>query len=59
MGVGIRQQPEKYLDRLFRPKASRRSSRKWKKQTQNRRDRHEANRDPEAEPHPKYLGYEW
>ena len=59
MSAGIRQQPEKGMDRKFKPKSFRRISRKLLKQWQNRKARHRAKIDPECPPTPKYNGYEW
>ena len=59
MSIGHREQPEKDLDREFRPKSFARQSAKWEKQKQNRRARHRAQRDPECPPEAKYKGWEW
>jgi len=59
MAIGTRSEPEKDLDSMFKPKSSKRFSRKKEKQGQNRKDRHLANIDPEIGPRAKYSGYEW
>ena len=59
MAIGTREQPEKYLDRMFMPKSFQRLSRKWHKTMQNRKDRHLAKNNPETPKRRKYLGWEW
>ena len=59
MSVGIRQEPEKDMDKQFKPKSSRRKSRKILKKWQNKKFRRKTKLNPEAGPMPKYCGYEW
>lgn len=54
-----RQEPEKWMDRAFRPKAAKRRSRKWEKQTWNRLFRRKYHSQPEHPPLPKWAGWEW
>jgi len=59
MAIGTREQPEKCLDVIFKPKSFKRISRKWAKKMQNRKDRKLARINPETPKRRKWLGWEW